>query len=78
LSLQHTAEVNPQHFQEKHIPRKLLAQQHVSPSAQWVNRLHLTGAGGGGGLGLVLIGYEANVLIPHIPLESPVFRIMCM
>jgi hypothetical protein len=80
LSLQHTAEVKPQHFQEKHIPRNFVAQQQVSPLEQRVNKLHLTGPGGGGtgGLGLDLVGYEANMFIPHNPAELSVFRNMCI
>lgn len=46
-----------QHFHEKHIPRRILVQQHVSPSKQWVNRFHFIGPGGGeiGGLDLILV-----------------------
>lgn len=63
-----------------HIPKKLRAQQQVSPAGQVENRLHLVGPGGGpgGGLGLDLVGYDGIMLIPQIPLASPVFRCMYM
>jgi hypothetical protein len=77
-SLQQTAEFSSQHFHEMQIPRRCLAQQQVSPSAQKVKRSHLVGPGegGGGGFWLVLVGYEASMLIPQSPFEFSLLRSM--
>lgn len=77
-SLQQTAELSSQHFQEMQIPRRCLAQQQVSLTPQKVKMSHLVGPGegGGGGFGLVLVGYEASMLMPHSPCEFSLFLSM--
>jgi hypothetical protein len=56
-----------------HIPRKVFAQQQVSPTPHLEKMSHLVGPGGGegggrGGFSPVFVGYEANMLIPQTPL----------
>lgn len=60
------------------MPRNCDVQQQVSPCEQLVNMSHFVGLGegGGGGLGLVLTGYEASMLIPQTPSEFPPLRSM--
>ena len=75
---QHTADFAVQQFHDKHTPIKRQLQQQVSPSEQELKKSHLVGpgVGGGGGFGLVLAGYEANMLIPQMPSAVPLLRSM--
>ena len=63
------------------MPKTFFVQQQVSPGEQLVKRSHLVGPGDGGGgegLGPVLVGYEASMLIPQTPAEFPPLRSMCI